>query len=292
MSFTEIDNNTEPIIRLNDTEIYLDKSSNNVEKKESFMDKKWEIDDVNQLAECLNEGMTIKELMELFKSVNGSTENNLGQEYVAEDDDYIEILPPIKRSTMMVGAPSNAGKSVFVGNWIRNWQENHLDEENQVYIFCKAAEDPAFNDIDHVEVVVNLDKLEELQLLQLADFSNCLLVFDDLDMLTDKVLSNWVTNFAAEAYTAGRKMEISVVYVTHLFQCHAKTRVPLSESEILVMFPGLGDRGIEKVLTEYAQMKKPKVDKVLSLTNSRWAALYRSVKPRYLVHEKGFYITN
>ncbi len=289
MSLTYEDNGTAPIALINEnTLVYIDQnesSSDSIyESKQEVLNKVWDTDTINSIAESLESGMTLGEIVDLFSSID-EDENIPGMnEIKLSEDEQIEVLPSPKNERIIIGGPAGSGKSYWAAMYARLWQKLH--PEGLIHIFVRQADDPAYEGIEFEEIVADRDILDKD--LGIFDFVDTLVIFDDMDNLQDKDVITYIHKLLNDLMACGRKQNIYVMYVTHIFKNRNKTQVPLNESNKIVFFNGMGDRGNVGVLKDYAQMDKKEIERVISV-KSRWCCLERT-RPRYLIHEKGIFL--
>lgn len=294
MSLTTKDNDTTPVALINeDTFVFI--NQNEPEESESecndrrreIMDKVWDTDTINSIAESLEGGLSFGRIIDLFSQV-GEEEESVYEppitEIRLEQDDKIEVVPTPMNERIIIGGPAGSGKSYWAAMYARLWQKLH--PEGLIHIFVRQGDDPAYEGLEFEEIVVDRDILGRD--LGIFDFVDTLVIFDDMDNLQDKDVLDYIHNLLNDLMACGRKQNIYVMYVTHIFKNRMKTQVALNESNKIVFFNGMGDRGNVGVLKDYAQMSKEEVNRLIAV-KSRWCCLERK-RPRYVVHEKGIFI--
>lgn len=288
MSLTYEDNDTPPVALINgDTFVFIDEnesSSESNDDKQELMEKIWDIDSINSIADALMNGMSFDDIIDLFSSEEEGDEKSSMNEIKLQNDDKIEVVPTPTNERIIIGGPAGSGKSYWAAMYARLWQKLH--PEGIIHIFVRQADDPAYEGIDFEEIVVNSDILG--QDLGIFDFVDTLVIFDDMDNLQDKDVIDYIHKLLNDLMACGRKQNIYVMYVTHIFKNRFKTQVALNESNKIVFFNGMGDRGNVGVLKDYAQMSKEEVNRLINV-KSRWCCLERK-RPRYVVHEKGIFL--
>ncbi len=291
MSLTYEDNGTTPIALINeDTFVYIDEeealSDNEVNDiRKEIMNKVWDSDTINSLADSLNNGMSLGSIIDLLAGDEEEEKCPLPTSEIRLDqDDKIEVVPAPTNERIIIGGPAGSGKSYWAAIYARLWQKLH--PEGLIHIFVRQADDPAYKGIEFEEIVVDNTILERD--LGIFDFVDTLVIFDDMDNLQDKDVIVYIHKLLNDLMACGRKQNIYVMYVTHIFKNRLKTQVALNESNKIVFFNGMGDRGNVGVLKDYAQMSKDEVARLIAV-KSRWCCLERK-RPRYVVHEKGIFL--
>jgi len=290
MSLTYEDNGTPPIAQIfspgDDRFVYIDEEppcAPTQSTQENIMDKVWDIDTINSIADALNSGMTFNGIIELFSPPVEEEECGM-DEIDLDSDESIEVIPAPQNERLIIGGPAGSGKSTFAADYARLWKK--LFPNGLIHLFARQSDDPAFEDIELEEIVVDQSIIGED--LGIHDFKDTLVIFDDMDNLQDKDVINYIHKLLNDLMACGRKQNIYVMYITHIFRNRQKTQVALNEANKIVFFNGMGDRQNVGVLKEYAQMNKDEIERLTTLP-SRWCCLERK-RPRYVVHEKGIFL--
>jgi hypothetical protein len=296
MSLTYEDNDSPPVALISsddeDRFVYISEELPNEDEQPigpQVMDKVWDTATINSIADALNSGITLRQLIDLFSQTQlnetaGEVKEGRTDEIDIEPYESIQTVPAPQNERIIVGGPAGSGKSFFAAAYARLWKKLHPD--GIIHIFCRQADDPAFADIDHEEIVVDQSIIGEE--LGIHDFVDTLVIFDDMDNLQDKKTIEYIHKLLNDLMACGRKQNIYVIYVTHIFMNRSKTQVPLNEANKIVFFNGMGDRQNVNVLKNYAQMNKHEIERLTSIP-SRWCCLERK-RPRYVVHEKGIFL--
>lgn len=291
-SLTYENNDTAPIAKISsprgDRFVYISENESKERKiKESSVDKVWDIDTINSIADALSQGKTLGEIINIFDEANLEDEEddgNLGREIQLESDERIEVMPGPKTDRLMVAGPTGCGKSTFCAQWAKVWQA--LNPEKNVYLFARQEDDHAFDGLECEEIVVDDNILDRK--LGIDDFVDSLVIFDDMDNLQDKKVSLYIHKLLDDLMACGRKKGCSVIYMSHLFLARDKTKIALSETNKIVFFPGPGIRQIKNVLKDYICMETPMIN-MLTNVRSRWCCLERD-SPQYLIYQKGVFL--
>lgn len=274
MSLTYQDNDTPPIAKVDDKFVYIDEKPATHDKID-IMNKIWDIDTINIIAEVLNE-MSLKQVIDILSS----TEGKKGGMMEIEGKD-VQVIPSPMCERLIIGGTSGSGKSWFAANYAKMWQT--LFPEKNVYLFARQEDDTAFDGIELEEIIASPNLLEET--LDINTFEDSLVIFDDMDNLQDKKVLDYIHLLLGDLMACGRKKNIYVMYITHKFKNNLKTKVALNESNKIVFFNGTGDKNNIDVLKDYACMKSDEIKRMITLPG-RWACLERN-RPRYVVYEKG-----
>jgi hypothetical protein len=142
-------------------------------------------------------------------------------------DGSLSVVPcQPDRDVIYCFGKSGSGKSIWVGNWIAEYQLKF--PTNQVFLFSEKNEDPAFEGLKFRQVPLSdlWDPANKMQShLSVADFpDDCLVVFDDIDALKPKRLAESVQGTIDNLLVNGRSHHISVLIASHLGSDYKRTR--------------------------------------------------------------------
>lgn len=282
------DNDTDPIAKIvedgKDKNVYIDEGEPNVNPMNQVFDE----ENVQLISQLLREGNTLNDVVNLLKSVNTTDDENEGKSISLHGDSKIFVYPSSKSERILIGGASGLGKSTLVANYIKLWQELNPDQE--VYIFVRTTDDPAFEDIEYTEVLAD-DSIFDSKadgLLDLERFNDSLVIFDDMDNLQDKKISDIIIKFMGDLMSNGRKKNIWTIYVTHKFLDGPKTKVALNEAQKIIFFNGCGSKNNENMLKNYMNMNKQQISELTNLP-SRWVCVSNTY-PRSVIYEKGIFL--
>ncbi len=294
MSLTYEDNDTPPVAKIfspgDDKLVYIDECPPTPppsEQSSDIMNKVWDVATINSIADALHSGLSLNGIINLFNTVELKEENEFTEctdEIDLDQDESIEVIPAPTNERLIIGGPAGSGKSTFAANYARMWKK--LFPKGLIHLFARQSDDPAFEGIELEEIVVDQSIINED--LGIHDFVDTLVIFDDMDNLQDKDTITYIHKLLNDLMACGRKQNIYVMYITHIFRNRMKTQVALNEANKIVFFNGMGDRQNVAVLKEYAQMNKDEIQRLITLP-SRWCCLERK-RPRYVVHEKGIFL--
>jgi molybdopterin converting factor small subunit len=313
MSITLHPNGSHPIALVKGGEnkyfIYLDEKKPQVAIKrqarvESILDEKLDHATIRELSHQLKRGATLGGLYDQYlRESMPPPDLNMKLYRIPEyePDEKIEILPTKNTENIYVVGPNGSGKSWIIGMYARRFHK--MFPNKPIILFCRRADDPAYDDVPRTEIVLDSTELaakgktiEDItdQIAEssksIRNFANSLVIFDDVDNLTDKKLLRAVHALCADLLSNGRKEGISVIYVSHIMLNAHQTRAILNEASKVYFFPqSSGTRGIGRFLKEYAGLENDQVKEILSIDDSRWVMISR-VAPRYIASEKSIFL--
>lgn len=194
----------------------------------------------------------------------------------------------IHRDVLFVAGPSGAGKSTYVGKYIKNHLATFPDK--RLVIISKVANDPAYDCYKPLRIEISTENIIENP-ISVSEFRNCIVVFDDIDTITDKKLLVAVQKLRDDCMEIGRHDGVTVCATSHLLMNYKITRGMINEAQTVTFYPRSGSTyQIMNFLKSYAGLSKDQIDKILLLP-SRWVTIHKNY-PCYVLHEKGAYLIN
>jgi len=188
----------------------------------------------------------------------------------------IEIIvpvPPKRPFQVCIFGPTNSGKSYWAGSTYMKAYA-YYNPSRPIYVCAFGdQEDEAFDDVPNVQYL----KIDESILkdpFSTSEFSECLIVFDDIESLAVN-LREAVTTFRDQCLAAGRKLGISVIAIAHEIFGGLTSRSSILESEFVVLFNQGMVEPIEKMLKKKYGMSKDIIHFILN-SKTRWVMLKRT----------------
>lgn len=303
MSFTFKKNNTYPIaiIRKNNVPrfIYMsDGKSREVKKTTpgvvSILDEKLDSATIAQVVSSLEKGLTIREMYNILeRSSEAPPEyDETFTEYKLLPGEKIEPLLSDESERIFNGGEAGCGKTYMAALLAKQYLA--MNPSKKVTVFVRQSDDPAFDGIPRSEIVLGDSGFsDDGQALingdmTMENFEDSFVIFDDMDNIQDKKLLTAVHKLMNDLVTSGRKKNIYVLYITHLLNNYAQTRVISNEANKVFFYPGCGTAQIESYLFKHASIKKKEAEKI-AMMKSRWAMLSKR-RPRYILHENGIFV--
>jgi hypothetical protein len=187
-----------------------------------------------------------------------------------------------ERNIFYIFGPSGSGKSYFTASVLRQFLKLHPNKE--VYIFSKLDDDKVIDKLGNRVKRINIDTLAENP-MDVTEFpKGSMVVFDDVDMIEDKIISNAIFKLENSLYQVGRHYDLSVVKTSHLGSDYKRTRVILTEAHYIVCYPRSGSfQQIQYVLKQYMGMDNKQIDRIKNV-KSRWCLLHKNY-PQYVLTE-------
>ncbi len=189
------------------------------------------------------------------------------------------------RESIYISGASGSGKSTYAADYIRNYKKIYPD--NNVYLLSKVKNDPAFETLEGI-TVIDPELFDDDETDFNSDqFSNCLILFDDIDQLNDKIRKK-VTFLRDQLLETGRHNDVFVISTSHLITNYKQSRILLNEANSVTFFPASGWYHIKRYLEQYVGLSKDEIHKIKN-TKSRWVTIFQQF-PTVVMQEKKIYI--
>ena len=192
-----------------------------------------------------------------------------------------------ERSILYVTGQSGSGKSYYTKDYAANYQK--LYPKNEVYLIS------AVQDVSTIDKIKKLRKIDifkpvfsEVE-IPLEEFKDSLVIFDDVDSISNKNLRKKVWSVMSNILTMGRHYNISAIITFHVATAGNETKLILNESQSITIFPSAsGGRTLKYLLDSYLGLDKKQIERIKQL-DSRWVTIVKSY-PKTVLYDKGAYI--
>ena len=208
-------------------------------------------------------------------------------EYTLKEGDTFQPIPNPKteRQILYVTGQSGSGKSYYTCMYVNEFKK--IFPKRQVYLFSSISEDSS---IDKIKGLKRIKLGEEFLKddLKAEDFKDSLVIFDDVDCITDKKLKLKVASVLNSILETGRHFNVYCIYTSHLPCAGNETKRILNESHQVTFFPhSLGGRSLKYLLESYLGLDKEQIKRIKKL-NSRWVSVMKTY-PQIVVSENEVY---
>lgn len=195
------------------------------------------------------------------------------------------INEDLERFVGYITGPSGSGKSTYVKNLVLELKK--VNKKIEVYIFSAITDDPSLEEIKPNRI--KLDNTLVTDPIKVSDFKNSLVIFDDIDVISDKPIRLAVYSLLDQILEIGRHDKINCLVTNHLPTSGKETRRILNECHFVVYFPHSGSkRGLKYLLEDYIGLDKNDIKKIKNL-KSRWCMIYKNF-PQIALCEKNIFI--
>ena len=221
-------------------------------------------------------------------SVYKKIKQDSGKDFKLKNGHFVPI-PDVNKERVIyyIFAPSGSGKTFFTASALKQWMKLHPKKD--VYVFSKLDDDKVIDDLGDRIKRVNVETLatDPIDVAEIPEGS--MVVFDDCDCIEDKKVNEAILKLENSIYQVGRHHKLSVIKTSHLGSDYKRTRVVLTESHYIVVYPSSGSfQQIKYVLSHYMGMSNDDIKKIKSL-KSRWVLASKHF-PQYVLSEHEAYL--
>jgi len=193
------------------------------------------------------------------KSIHGFNELKLS------GDDSFQLLPndKIERAIHYICGSSGSGKTYWIKLFLIEYKKTF--PKNDIYVFSPFPEE----DKSFEGVKVNYMKIDEDLLndsLTSEDFKNSMIVFDDIEAISNRTLRKDVLRLMDDVLTTGRHYNVSACVVFHEATNGQPTKKILNESHSISFFPRtLSGRSMKYLCDSYLGLEKDEIKRIKKL---------------------------
>lgn len=284
--------------------------------------------EMNELYQAIENGHDVYDpsLKEFYKMGKKQADDKMYKE-VNLTDGVLQSIPNIKtRDVLYISGMSGSGKSTQIGKFIGEY--NRIFPNNKVYVFSRFTEDPALDKHDIIRIILDdtfLDdgmkdyeqkeepkkededktltdkkkvkkvkpkekkEVKELKPIDLDLFSNSLVVFDDVDTITNEKVKKEVSKILDDLLECGRKKNIYMAITSHLAYNYKDTRTKINEATSYTFFKSANVYHLNRFLRDYLGIVDKKVVERIRELPSRWVTISK-IHPAYVIYESGAFI--
>lgn len=191
------------------------------------------------------------------------------------EDGKFQQLPnfQIERNIWYITGPSGSGKSTYTFNISKEWVIGKKKNKD-IYIFSALKEDPSLDKLKPKRIMIDDMLIDDP--FHAEDFENSLVIFDDIDVISNKHHREAVIKILNEILEIGRHNNVSCIITNHLPTGGKDTRRVLNESHYIVYFPHSGSKKqINYLLNQYIGLDNDEIIKIKK-SKSRWACIYKN----------------
>jgi nicotinamide riboside kinase len=223
-------------------------------------------------------------------ATNSSDEDEITQSFtslkLSGDAKFQQIPDPhTERQILYITGASGSGKSTYTANFIKKFKKSNKGYE--VYCFSALKDDESLDVVNPKRIAIDERLVSDP--IRVDDFEKSLVVFDDIDVISDKKQREAVYGLLNQILEVGRHHKIWCIITNHLPTAGKDTRRVLNECHSLTYFPHSGSaKGIKYLLTEYLGLEKGDIARIKK-SKSRWATIFKNY-PQIAMTEKELYL--
>jgi hypothetical protein len=205
-------------------------------------------------------------------------------------DGKIFPLPSETSEQLYISGPNGSGKTYYVAKYLELFRS--LYPEKSIYLFSDVKQDPLLDKIKCVERI-NLERSDDPDKPDILedpitpeDLKDSLVVFDDIDSISDKDIMKAVNSLKDKLLKTSRHNNIYVIVTNHLSCDYKQTRTVINECKSITIFPKSGaSNQITRMCKDYCGLTKSQIEMVFSLP-SRWVTIHKNY-PVYVTYDHG-----
>jgi Cdc6-like AAA superfamily ATPase len=208
-------------------------------------------------------------------------------EFTVSPGEKIQHIPvrEKERSVLYVCGQSGSGKSFYSNKYIEEYK--HSYPKRSIYLFSVHKDDPSLKCKSIKKI--NLDDKFISTALTLDDFKDCLVLFDDVDVLKKGPLKAKLQHILHTLLETGRHANCSVIYISHIACKSHETRVILNEANFIVVFPkNMSAQAFKYLFNNYVGLSPVQQKRVKNM-KGRAVTYYKSY-PNLIFNDKEAWI--
>jgi len=234
-----------------------------------------------------NEGKKTKQTPIISVDDSESARTNYNEIKLKNGEIFQQIPNPnTERQILYITGRSGSGKSYYTLHYCREYKRMYPKRE--IYLFSALESDSTLDQLKGLKRFRLTDEFCDDEILA-EDFKDSLVIFDDTDVISSKLIRNKVNGIMNQILQTGRHFNTSCIITTHTCCNGSATKVVLNEAHSITIFPnGLGGKSMKYLLDSYFGLDKNQIKKIKNL-KSRWVTIFRTF-PMSVLSEKEAYI--
>lgn len=209
--------------------------------------------------------------------------------YETKGDQIVEQIPDkdTERSVLYITAPSGSGKSYYTKEYISQFHKMYPKRE--VFIFSSLDSDTTLDKLKYIKrIKIKNPEFIDAEITA-SDFKDMLVVFDDCDVLSNKLIKKKVFTILNEILETGRHFNTSVVFTSHNATMGNDTKRILNEAHSVTIFPkNMGGKTSRYLLDQYLGLDKEEIKRLKKL-QGRWVTVVKCY-PMVVLSEKEVFV--
>ena len=190
-----------------------------------------------------------------------------------------------ERQIMYITGASGSGKSTYIAKYCKQYKKVFPD--NDIYVFSALTEDESLDACEPKRIVIDERMISDP--LTVDDFKDSMVIFDDIDVISNQKHRDAVYNLLNALLETGRHTKTSVFISNHLPTAGKDTRRVLNEAHSVIWFPHSGSGvGMKRLLCDYLGLDKD-INKKLRKMKTRWACYFKNY-PSILMTEHNIWL--
>ena len=169
------------------------------------------------------------------------------------------------RSVLYITAPSGSGKSYYTKQYIQAYHKDY--PKRDIYMFSSLESDVTLDSLKYLKRI-KIKSPEFLTTeLNSSDFVDSLVIMDDCDCITDKVVKKKVMGTLGLLLETGRHSATDVIVTSHVACSGHDTKRQLNECTSLTLFPlTMGARSLKYLLETSFGFDKKQIEELKNIS--------------------------
>jgi len=193
-----------------------------------------------------------------------------------------------ERQILYITGASGSGKSYYTKEYCDQFKK--MFPKRPIYLFSSISDDSSIDKIKDLKRIPLKPELLQDD-LKAEDFKDSMVIFDDVDCITDKLMKTKVAGILNSILETGRHFNVYCIYTSHLACAGNETKRILNEAHSITFFPqNSGGRMLKYLLESYLGLDKDQIKKIKKL-DGRWCTVIKSF-PMIVMAEQEVYTLN
>jgi energy-coupling factor transporter ATP-binding protein EcfA2 len=192
-----------------------------------------------------------------------------------------------EREILYITGASGSGKSTYTRKYCEQYKKKWPMRD--IYLFSSLKEDESLDAVKPKRIAIDERLIDDP--IEPEALENSLVIFDDIDVLSDKKQREAVMKIANQVLEIGRHFGITAVFTNHLPTNRGDTRRVLNESHEVIYFPHSGTAmGTKRLLECYVGLDPDQMKKIRKMP-TRWACIFKNY-PMVIMTERSIELAN
>lgn len=215
----------------------------------------------------------------------------LFKKYECSPGESIQQIPSVgsesKRNILYICGASGSGKSHYATQYLKEY--NRVFKDNPIYFFS-AVDNDFGKDLKNLRKIRLNDAFLNTA-ITMNDVKDCMLVYDDVDVIQDKRMRAKLDGIADRVLQTGRHYNTSMIFTNHLAYNGKETKMILNECHSITFFPNtLGGKARKYLLEQYLGLDNDDIKRLRKLP-TRWITIVKG-NPMIALYECGAMLMN
>jgi len=206
-----------------------------------------------------------------------------------EKDVKLQQVPNIKseREILYITGASGSGKSTYTRKYCEQYRKVWPDRD--IFLFSSLKEDESLDSVRPKRIAINDSLCDDPLTAEM--FEKSLVIFDDIDVLSNKKQREAVLKLANQVLEIGRHFGTTAIFTNHLPTNRGDTRRVLNESHEVIYFPHSGTAmGTKRLLECYVGLDSDQMKRIKKMP-TRWACIFKNY-PTVIMTERSIELMN